>query len=428
MMKKTEILHETARCIQCYDSPCQNACPASIRVPSFIRMIKSGNLKGAAQVVYEDNPLGGICGYVCPSESFCEKDCSRAKIDSPIKIRELHKFATDNFRQALLLENLGKQTKNGKRVAIIGSGPAGLACAVELRRAGVDVTIFEEREEPGGVLRYGIPPFRLPKNTLYREINDIKEMGVIIKTGHQIGENGVDKLLKEGYKAVFIATGLWSPLSLNIPGWNLDGVMTATDFLFLVANGKDQDVKRLVRGKNIAIVGGGSVAMDVAVSAKKYGAERVYAICLESLKELPAKKEDFHCALEHSVVIKPQAMIKEIKGYRGKVKSILGVETEWIKPNLLIPSNAKEIPGTEFSLKVDLVIFAIGNKAKDLKISSNLEYDRKGGIKLKSDGISTSDPRIFVGGDLSRKGGGSVVEAVRDGKLAAKKIINKIIK
>jgi glutamate synthase (NADPH/NADH) small chain len=428
MMNKTEALVESTRCLQCHDSPCQSACPANIHIPAFIRMIKSGNLAGAAEVIYRDNPLGGICGYVCPTEELCKKECTRRKVDMPVRIRELHQYATELYPLSSLSGLKKAQKAKGKKIAIIGSGPAGLACAMELASNGYDVTIFEAKPHPGGILRYGIPSHRLTIEFLERELEDIKRMGVKINCNSPVKNNGVDRLLSEGYSAVFIATGLGNPKRLNVPGAELKNVLTATEFLRAAKNEDTKDIARMVKGKNIAIIGGGSVAMDVAVTARRFGAKRVYAICLESLAELPAKKEDFALAVENFVTLKPHSQITEIIGRRGAVAGVRGCEVEWIRPNLFVPSNARPVPGTEFSLTVSAVIFAIGYAPDPQinKICSTIKYDKNGRILTGKDGVSTADKRVFAGGDIVRGAGGTVVEAVRDGKKAAEKIMKTV--
>jgi len=417
---------EASRCLLCYDAPCSQECPADTDPGTFIRKLRFRDIKGAVRTIKENNILGGICGIVCPNEKLCQKACSATEIDRPIEIGKLQRFLVE-YAWETGFDPLRKGAKRKEKVAIVGSGPAGLSCAAELARAGFDVTVFESKEKPGGVLRYGVPEFRLNSEFLDREMEDIKKLGVKIRCKSRIGAKGVDNLIKKGFKAVFVATGLWTPYKIKIPGSDLKNVVTATEFLASVRSGNKAKIRALVKNKNVAIIGGGSVAMDVASTCKGLGAKKVYCICLESLAEIPAAKDDLEMARDNFVIIKPQCQVTEIIGQRGRVAGVKGGETEWVKPNLFIPSNARPVSGTEFDLKVNTVVMAIGSGPDPgiRNLSSKIKYKRNNLINTKRDGVSTADKKIFAGGDIVR-GPALAVEAVADGKEAAKKIIKSL--
>jgi len=414
---------EAQRCLLCHDAPCSKECPANTDPGTFIRKLHLRNIKGAIRTIKENNILGGVCGTVCPTEKTCQKACSATEIDRPVEIGKLQRFLIEYGWETgfnPLKNTAGKKAE----VAIIGSGPAGLSCAAELAKAGINVTIFEKKEKPGGVLRYGIPEFRLSSKFLDREIEDIRMLGVKIKCNSKIGANGVNNLKKKGFKAVFIATGLWNPYKIKMPGSGLKNVITATEFLESIRTSDRKKIISMVKNKNIAIIGGGSVAMDAANSCKELGSRKVYCLCLESPAEIPASKDDLETARDNFVIIKPQCQVKEIIGNGGSVAGIKGTETEWVTPNLFIPSNAREVSGTEFNLKVKAVIMAIGS-GPDPEIKNlcpGIKYKSNNLIDAKKDGVSTADKNIFAGGDIVR-GPALVAEAVQDGKEAAKKII-----
>ncbi|MFH1957826.1 MAG: FAD-dependent oxidoreductase [bacterium] len=414
---------EAQRCLLCHDAPCSKECPADTDPGTFIRKLHLRNIKGAIRTIKENNILGGVCGVVCPTEKTCQKACSATEIDRPVEIGKLQRFLIE-YGWETGFKPLKTETGKKSEVAIIGSGPAGLSCGAELAKAGFKVTIFEEKKEPGGVLRYGIPEFRLNSKFLDREIKDIKMLGVKIKCNSKIGTNGVNNLRKKGFKAVFIATGLWNPYKIRIPGSGLKNVITATEFLESIRNGNRKKITSMVKNKNVAVIGGGSVAMDVANSCKELGSRKVYCICLEGLAEIPASKDDLETARDNFVIIKPQSQVKGIVGDGGSVAGIKGTETEWVKPDLFIPSNIKEVSGTEFNLKVKAVVMAIGSgPAPGIKnLCPGIKYKSNNLINAKKDGVSTTDKNIFAGGDIVR-GPALVAEAVHDGKEAAKKII-----
>jgi dihydropyrimidine dehydrogenase (NAD+) subunit PreT len=422
----SQALTEASRCLLCYDAPCSRSCPADTDPGTFIRKFCLKNTKGAIRTIKENNILGGVCGVVCPTEKLCQEACSATEIAKPIEIGKLQRFLVEHGWD-ISFNPLERVPLRNKKVAIVGSGPAGLSCAGELAKTGFQVTVFEAREKVGGVLRYGVPEFRLNGEFLDREIKDITNLGVKIKCNSRITSGGVDNLLKKGFDAIFIATGLWNAYKLNIPGSNLTNVTDATAFLESARSKNRHLTTRLVKNNNVAVIGGGSVAMDVANTCKVLGAKKVYCICIESFAEIPAAKADLEMARDNFVIIKPQSQVTKILGNNGKVAGIKGTETDWIKPNLFIPSNAREVPGTEFNLKVKAVVMAIGSgsDAKVTDLCSSIRYKKNYLINIKKDGVSTADKAIFAGGDIVR-GPALVVEAVADGKKAAKKIIEQL--
>ncbi|MDI6808679.1 MAG: FAD-dependent oxidoreductase [Candidatus Eisenbacteria bacterium] len=421
VMSLQEAFQEAARCLLCYDAPCSRGCPSETDPGKFIRQIRFLNFKGGARTVIKNNILGGVCGLVCPTEKLCVKECSRTGIDIPIDIGGLQAFAVDyGKRMAVSLDEKPPQRK--EKIAVIGSGPAGLSASYELARKGYQVTVFESEKEIGGTLRYGVPSFRCPEVTFLKDISVLEKLGVRFKTRSQVkGPNQAAKLLKSGFKAVFIGVGLQTPYAVSVPGINLKAIATAKDFLKSVrAEGARGAAGKLVRDKNVAIIGGGSVAMDVAATCRALKANRVYAISLESLKELPACKDDIELARMNHLIFKPQCQVTEIIGGKsGKVTGVKGVETEWIKPNNFLPSNVRQVPGTSFTLKVGAVIQAIGlgPSEKNAEIYSSLKKKGKY-IAVNEKTMQTSVKGVFAGGDIIR-GGLTVVQAVADGKRAA---------
>lgn len=421
-----QAIDEAARCLLCHDAPCSKDCPAGTDPGTFIRKLRFRNIKGAIRTIKENNILGGVCGVVCPVEQLCQKGCSATDLEKPIEIGRLQRFLVEHG-WTLGFDPLEKEKENNIKVAIIGAGPAGLSCGAELAKKGFDVTIFEAKEKAGGVLRYGVPEFRLSSEFLERELEDVKKLGVKIKCNRKIKKEEANKLFKDGFKAIFVATGIWKPIKLDIPGSDLKNVLTATEFLE-EARENTEKIRKIVEGKNIAIVGGGSVAMDVSTTSKALNANKVYIIYRRSVREMPASRDDLEMALENYVIIRPQSVVTELTGENGKVTGLKGIETDWDKPGIFTADNLKEVPGTEFNLKIGVFVWAIGTDPEEeiKEITPTVEHTKKGLLRTKEDGVSTSDKRIFAGGDIVR-GAGMVVKSVGDGKEAAKKIINLLL-
>lgn len=396
------VLAEADRCLSCYDPPCQKACPASIPIPSFIRAINSGNLRYAAAIVRRANPMVATCGAVCPEEVFCQTKCTRAQIDRPIMIRELHGYAT-RFESD---EVLSIATTTGK-AAVIGSGPAGISCATKLAQSGFAVTIYEQGDHPGGVPSYSIPKFRIEDETIQIDIGYARKLGVKILLRSKV-ENP-ESLLKQ-FDAVFIATGLPDNRDLNIPGENLPQVLSALSFLEKTRSGLAESLS----GKRVVVVGGGNVSLDVAASASMLGAAEVHLLYRRSPKEIKVWESELGEAQNRGVMIdyltNPVEFIAEGNTLKG-VKCIrMKLTDELDSGGRKIP---KPVAGSEFAIPVDIVITAVG-----------LESGFQRNIRTKAD-LATSVDGVFAGGDWAR-GEGTIVEAVRDGKLAAQSIIDYV--
>ena len=416
---------ESVRCLLCHDAPCSAACPAGTDPGRFMRQLRSANPEGAARTVLDNNPFGGVCGLVCPVSRQCEEACTRHGLEQPVRIGAvqafLHRFGLE---QKIELPPVGKPA--GKRVAVVGAGPAGLTAARELARRGAKVTVFEARPKAGGILRYGIAPFRLGDEVIDQEVGRIEAMGVEIRTGAPIeGKERLAALLREGFDAVFVSTGLQTGNRIPLEGGELPQVVTALEFLASAnVDGPLGDAFRLVHGKDVVVVGGGSVAMDAANTARELGAKRVYAVSLEGLDELPAASEEVTAAQSHHVIFKPQTRVTRIRGDKGAVCGIDTVEIDWKQPGQLVPSNAVDRPGTEGKLRAQAVVFAIRQSLDPACATLVAELPKAAGGWLVADPetTATKTARVFAGGDVIN-GGGTVVGAVADGKKAAMAIM-----
>lgn len=407
-----EAVIEASRCLMCEDPPCNKGCPAGVDVRRFVRKIRFGNFRGAARLIRAANPLVGVCGRVCPQEILCMEHCTRAELDTPVDIAGLQRFAGDVELGALAPIPEGVHDR-AERVAVVGAGPAGLAAAVALRAAGVQVEVFEREGVAGGVLSHGIPPFRLDQPFVESELEYVTRLGVTLR----LGESATDPaaLLKEGFDAVFVATGLWRPYRIGLPGEDLKGVHVATDLLRTVARGG-----RPVLGARVVVIGGGNVAMDAATTAKALGAERVDLCCLESFEEMPAFLSEIEHAQAEGIEFHTRTRPVRIVGEGGSVVGYEGIGIRWKVPGHLVPSNAEEVKGTEFRLRADAVIEAIGQGPLDG--FAGLTTGARGLVVVDPEAMTTSLEGVFAGGDIT-SGGATVVQAVAEGKKAAKAIV-----
>ncbi|MDY0000942.1 MAG: FAD-dependent oxidoreductase [Polyangia bacterium] len=419
----SHVLNEAARCLLCHEAPCSKACPAATDPATFIRKLRLRNVKGAIRTIKENNILGGICALVCPTEQLCQKGCVAAGLDRPIDIALIQRHLVEQGWR-IGFDPLTRGPAREGKVAVIGSGPAGLACAAEVARQGFQVEVFESQEEPGGVLRYGVPSFRLPPEFLDRELEDLRKLGVKISCGRKIEAGGAEKLLARKFQAVFVAPGTWRPIGLDLPGFDLPQVVTARDFLCAMRSGATARMARLIKGKNVAVYGGGSVAMDAATTAAALGANKVYLLYRRSLREMPATRHDLDMALANNVHLRTMSIITRLIGEKGRLVALEGQETDWRTPGDTTAANLIPVPGTSFTLRIDAFIPALGYQPEEecRAICAGVKVSRKGLIETKRDGVSTSHPRIFAGGDIVR-GPALVVEAVADGKAAGQQIV-----
>ena len=421
-------MEEARRCLQCKKPLCILGCPVEVPIPEFIKAIVDGSFALAAQIIKEKNTLPAVCGRVCPQENQCEKKCVLGVKGEPVAIGRLERFAAD-FGMHNLKPEFKKIGASGKRVAIIGAGPAGLTCAGDLVRLGYTVTILEALHTPGGVLMYGIPEFRLPKNIVKQEIDNLENMGVNILTNHVVGKTtSVDEVMSKGYEAVFIATGAGLPMFADIPGENLSGVLMASEFLTRTNLMKSYRFPHYITpvkvGKNVAVIGGGNVAMDAARTALRLGADNVYIIYRRSRAEMPARLEELEHAEEEGIQFMYLTSPVAIHGdQRGWVKSITCMENELGEPDASGRRSPKPKPGSEFELPMDIVVIAIGQGSNPLltHTTPGLNLNKQGYIIVDQDTLMTSKPGVFAGGDIVT-GAATVILAMGAGKKAARSI------
>ena len=425
---KEEAMEEASRCINCKNAQCIKGCPVSINIPGFIEKVKDGDVEGAYQVISESSALPAVCGRVCPQESQCEGKCIRGIKGEPISIGKLERFVADSAREAGIKPQ-GAEKKNGKKVAVIGSGPAGLTCAGDLAKMGYEVTIFEALHEPGGVLVYGIPEFRLPKTKVVaREIENVKSLGVKIETNVVVGKSvTIDELLEEeGFDAVFIGSGAGLPKFMGIPGEQANGVFSANEYLTrsnLMKAFREDSNTPIMHGKKVAVVGGGNVAMDAARTALRLGAE-VHIVYRRSEEELPARVEEVHHAKEEGIIFdlltNPVEILEDEKGWVNGIKCI---KMELGEPDESGRRRPVEVPGSEFVIDVDTVIMSLGTSPNPLISSTTkgLEINKRKCIIAEEDCGKTTKEGVYAGGDAVT-GAATVILAMGAGKTAAKGI------
>ncbi|MCC8088066.1 MAG: NADPH-dependent glutamate synthase [Rikenellaceae bacterium] len=419
---------EASRCINCKKPRCVEQCPVNVKIPDFIMEVANGNFEAASRIIAEDSLLPSVCGRVCPQESQCEGSCILGIKGEPVAIGKLERFVGDWGRENNVdLSEVAPS--NGHKVAVIGSGPAGLACAADLAKMGYEVKIFEALHKPGGVLEYGIPEFRLPKNDVVaKEIDNVRKLGVEIETDVVVGRTvTVDDLLdNEGYDAVFIGSGAGLPRFMGIPGENLNGVVSANEFLtranLMKAFDQEYDTPIYV-GKSVAVVGGGNVAMDAVRTAKRLGAES-FIIYRRSEKELPARVEEVHHAKEEGIIFKMLTNPTEVLGdENGWVKGLRCVQMELGEPDASGRRSPQVIPGSEFDIECDVVIMALGTSPNPLISSTTegLDTNRWGCLVAEDATGATTREGIFAGGDAVT-GAATVILAMGAGRASAKAI------
>ncbi len=420
-----EAIEESKRCLKCKNAKCILGCPVGINIPDFIQSIEDGDIKTASEIIGKASALPAVCGRVCPQESQCEGKCIRGIKGEPVSIGKLERFVADWARENHIVPSMPKD-KNGLKVAIIGSGPAGLTCAGELAKMGYDVTIFEALHEPGGVLVYGIPEFRLPKELVVKkEIENVKALGVKIETNVVVGKSiTVDELIEvEGFNAVFIGSGAGLPKFMNIPGENANGVFSANEYLtrnnLMRAYDNNYDTP-IFTGKKVAVVGGGNVAMDAARTALRLGA-KVYIVYRRSEEELPARLEEVHHAKEEGIIFNVLTNPTEILvDENGWVKGMTCVKMELGEPDSSGRRSPIEVKDSEFTIELDTVIMALGTSPNPLISSTtkNLETNKWKCIVADSETGKTTKVGVFAGGDAVT-GAATVILAMGAGKAAA---------
>ena len=417
---------EAERCLQCKKPTCMDGCPVAIDIPAFILAIAEGRFLEAARIIKDTNALPAVCGRVCPQEDQCEALCVLGKKFEPVAIGRLERFAADYEREREHLPAPKISEAKNMKIAIIGSGPAGLTAAGELARMGYTVTVFEALHKAGGVLVYGIPEFRLPKDIVQYEIDQLRSMGVELVLNRVIGSaETVNDLLSQGFDAVFIGTGAGLPMFLNIPGENLQGVYTANEYLtranLMKAYRFPEYDTPIVKGERIAVVGGGNVAMDSARTALRLGSKDVYLIYRRSREEMPARDEEIHHAEEEGIHFQLLTNpVRFIGDEEGRIKSVECIRMELGEPDASGRRRPVPIEGSEFTIDIDVAIIAIGNGPNPLIPSTTpgLETNKWGNINADDDSMKTSKKGVFAGGDIVT-GAATVIEAMGAGRKAA---------
>ena len=423
--------NEAARCINCPSKPCIQGCPVAIDIPGFLAKAAEGDFKGALAIIKETSLLPAVCGRVCPQEKQCQKFCTMGKLlkdaDKSVGIGRVERFCADYARQQGLDEAVVCAPSTGKRIAVIGSGPASITCAADCAKAGHSVTMFEAFHKCGGVLVYGIPEFRLPKSIVQYEIDGLKKLGVKIETHYCVGRTRKlsDLMTQDGFDAVFVGTGAGLPKFMDIEGENLIGVFSANEYLtranLMKAYLENEADTPFWHGKKVAVLGGGNVAMDASRMALRLGAEKVYLIYRRSEAEMPARKEEIHHAREEGVEFLMLQNAKRILGDADmKVTAIECLKYELGEPDASGRRSPVPIPGSEFTLDVDTVVVAVGNASNPLipATTEGLEINKRGNIVVNPETNMTSIPGVFAGGDIVL-GAATVILAMGEGRRAA---------
>ena len=421
-----QALDEAARCLNCKNHPCVDGCPVNVRIPEFIQKIVEKDYEGAYQVIHQTSSLPAVCGRVCPQESQCEMHCVRGKKGDPVGIGRLERFVAD-WHNAHSTEAAAVPAPNGHKVAVIGSGPAGLTCAGDLAKKGYEVTVFEALHLAGGVLVYGIPEFRLPKKIVELEVNGLKALGVKIVTNVVIGRSmSIDDLFDDGFEAVYIGSGAGLPRFMGIPGESLKEVYSANEYLTrvnLMKAYQPGSTTPIYHARKVAVVGGGNVAMDAARSAIRLGAEEVYVLYRRSFEEIPARQEEVQHAQEEQIRFQTLTNPVEILGSDdGNVTGVRCIRMELGEPDATSRRRPVPVPDSDFVIDADCVIMAIGTSPNPLikSTTGGLEVNARGGIVADENGCTSRDG-VFAGGDTVT-GAATVIKAMGAGKIAAKSI------
>jgi glutamate synthase (NADPH/NADH) small chain len=422
---------EASRCLQCPTKPCMQGCPVAINIPGFLAKAAEGDFAGALRIIRETSLLPAVCGRVCPQEKQCQKFCTMGKmlkdVEKSVAIGRVERFCADLARETGAEEPVERAPSTGKRVAVIGSGPASITCAADCAKAGHDVTVFEAFHKCGGVLVYGIPEFRLPKAIVRHEIDGLRKLGVEIDNNFVVGRTRKlrDLIDKDGFDAVFVGTGAGLPKFMNIEGENLNGVFSANEYLtranLMKAYDEDHADTPYWHGKRVAVLGGGNVAMDASRMALRLGAEKVYLVYRRSLDEMPARREEIHHAKEEGVEFHMLENAKRILGDdKGFVCGMECLKYELGEPDASGRRSPVAIAGSEFTLDVDTVVVAVGNASNPLipATTEGLEINKRGNIVVDPETNMTSIPGVFAGGDIVL-GAATVILAMGEGRRAA---------
>ena len=420
-------MEEASRCLNCKNKPCVSGCPVNVRIPEFVAKVAEGKFEEAYEIITSTNSLPAISGRVCPQENQCEGKCVRGIKGESVSIGRLERFCADYHMKHSDAKAVKPQS-NGKKVAVVGAGPSGLTCAGDLAKKGYEVTVFEAFHTAGGVLVYGIPEFRLPKAIVKKEVENLQDLGVEVKTNMVIGRVlSVDELFEMGYKAIFIGPGAGLPSFMGIEGEDLIGVYSANEYLtrtnLMKAYLDDYDTP-IIKSKSVAVVGGGNVAMDAARCAKRLGAENVYIVYRRGMEEMPARKEEVHHAMEEGIIFKNlNNPVKILGDENGRVRAMECIEMELGEPDASGRRKPIAKAGSNFELPVDTVIMSIGTSPNPLIRSTTpgLDTNKRGCLVVNEDTMQTTREGVYAGGDAVT-GAATVILAMGAGKQAAKSI------
>ena len=420
-------MEEASRCLNCKNKPCVSGCPVNVRIPEFVAKVAEGKFEEAYEIITNTNSLPAISGRVCPQENQCEGKCVRGIKGESVSIGRLERFCADYHMKHSDAKAVKPQS-NGKKVAVVGAGPSGLTCAGDLAKKGYEVTVFEAFHTAGGVLVYGIPEFRLPKAIVKKEVENLQDLGVEVKTNMVIGRVlSVDELFEMGYKAIFIGSGAGLPSFMGIEGEDLIGVYSANEYLtrtnLMKAYLDDYDTP-IIKSKSVAVVGGGNVAMDAARCAKRLGAENVYIVYRRGMEEMPARKEEVHHAMEEGIIFKNlNNPVKILGDENGRVRAMECIEMELGEPDASGRRKPIAKEGSNFELPVDTVIMSIGTSPNPLIRSTTpgLDTNKRGCLVVNEDTMQTTREGVYAGGDAVT-GAATVILAMGAGKQAAQSI------